>query len=65
MTQQELLDKLERMAANWREKPHLSNDYAESQEYGELVRELKDRYSVSVGIEAVGKDSTNYQVVGQ
>lgn len=62
MTQQQLENALDDLAANWRKAPHLSNDFCEGSRYGELKDALKKRFGISKQIEAVN-GSTDYQVV--
>lgn len=62
MTQIELEQALDDLAARWRKDPYLSNEYADGVRYSELQEALKARFGVSKRIEAIG-NPTNYQVV--
>ncbi|MFA6051629.1 MAG: hypothetical protein WC762_03470 [Methylobacter sp.] len=53
MTQQELENALKQVAANWRGRPYLSNDYSEGLRYGELRDALQDRFGITMKIKAV------------
>lgn len=62
MTQKELEDSLDDLAARWRKEPYLSNDYNEGVRYGEIREALKDRFGISKVIKALN-GATDYYAV--
>ncbi len=65
LTQQELMGKLNELAADWRAAPSSSNGHAESERHTEITEALKSRFGVDCRVVGVPEGSTNYQVVCQ
>lgn len=64
MNKEELLQRLKKMAAEWRASPHISNDYSEGLRYNELRQLLREKFDCRLKIESDAQNqNTNYQVM--
>ncbi|WP_148612146.1 hypothetical protein [Aeromonas sobria] len=62
MTQKQLEVALDKIAAEWRKAPYLSNDFSEGVRYGEIRNALKERFGISKEIIAID-GPTDYHAV--
>lgn len=57
-----LLDKLETIAARWREQPWISNDFAEGAACGEILDKLKNDHGIEADIYSKVPSECDYRV---